>query len=50
MKVSPFYSSNKKDPHVFHNDSTCPTGKQIPVINIRYGTNSQPLCTQCAGK
>ena len=32
-KVSPFHSSNPADPDVWHDEDTCPPGRQIPPRN-----------------
>lgn len=47
MKVAAYYSANQSDPDVHHNQSECPSGKQIPAHNRRSGTNNWPLCAHC---
>jgi hypothetical protein len=42
MKTTPYHSSNLADPHVHHDHSDCPAGKQIPAANRRSGTNGCP--------
>ena len=32
-KVYPFHSSNPADPDVWHDEDTCPPGRQIPARN-----------------
>jgi len=46
-KVSPYYSTNRSDPHVHHDHNDCPTGKQIPPHNRASGTNNYRRCKDC---
>ena len=48
MKTSPFHSSNQSDPDVYHDNSECPTGKQIPQHNRLSGTGGNRKCKWCA--
>lgn len=50
MRVNPYYSKNPSDPSVHHVERECPTGKQIPAEDKRFGTNGYPKCKQCAAK
>ena len=50
--VSNFYSVNEisKPPanRVYHNNSACPPGRDIPANERRTGTNNYRLCDDCA--
>ena len=50
-KVAPFYSVNeiKKPPQnrVYHDDSTCHPGRDIPANERRAGTGGYRLCEDC---
>ena len=50
--VYPFYSVNEvlKPAHqrVYHNNDTCPPGRDIPHHERRQGTNNYRLCEDCA--
>jgi hypothetical protein len=50
-KVSPFYSVNeiKKLPtsRVYHDESACPPGRDIPPVERRSGTGGYRLCEDC---
>jgi len=46
-KVSNYHSSNPSDPDVHHDQSTCPTGQQIPAQNKVSGTGGYRKCKQC---
>ncbi len=48
MKVDAFHSSNPSDPDVYHDQSECPTGKQIPAYNKVKGTGGYRKCKWCA--
>ena len=52
-KVSPFHSSNPADPDVWHDESTCPPGKQIPRYNRvpgkGYGHRKCKKCIEISG-
>jgi len=37
-----------KDSGVYHNNSECRTGKQIPPENLQQGTGGKALCKECA--
>lgn len=37
MKVAAYYSTVPKPPYVWHDDSNCPTGKQIKDADKAYG-------------
>ena len=37
MKVAAYYSTVDKPPYVWHDDSNCPTGKQIKDSDKAYG-------------
>lgn len=49
--VPAFYSINevKKPPQhrVYHNDSVCPSGRDIPQSERRAGTGGYRLCEDC---
>ena len=51
-RVADFYSINevKKPPanRVYHNNSACPPGRDIPAHERRSGTNGYRLCNDCA--
>jgi hypothetical protein len=51
-KVAPFYSVNeiKKPPQsrVYHDDSACHPGRDIPPHERRFGTGGYRLCEDCA--
>ena len=51
-KVAAFYSVNEaKKPttkRVYHNNSACPPGRDIPTKERRVGTGGYRLCTDCA--
>jgi hypothetical protein len=47
MKTYPYYSTNPKDPEVFHNHNDCPTGEEIPASDRANGTNEYPHCEEC---
>ncbi len=49
MKVAPFHSSNPSDPDVYHDQSTCPPGSQIPAKNRLPGTGGNRKCLTCRG-
>jgi hypothetical protein len=50
-KVAPFYSVNeiKKPPdkRVYHDDSACPSGRDIPPHDRRSGTGGLRHCNDC---
>ena len=50
-KVPAFYSIKEitKPAHdwVYHNNSVCPPGRDIPLNERRGGTNSYRLCDDC---
>lgn len=46
-KVYPYHSSNPTDPDVYHDQSNCPSGQQIPVQNRLSGTGNNPRCKHC---
>lgn len=50
-KTSPFYSVNEeKKPaasRVYHHNSSCPPGRDIPANERRPGTNNYRLCHDC---
>jgi hypothetical protein len=50
-KVSAFYSVNEtKKPvekRVYHNDNSCPAGRDIPSNERRPGTGGYRLCEDC---
>ena len=48
MKVAPYHSSNPSDPDVYHDQSECPSGKQIPLKNRRVGDGGYRKCKHCA--
>ncbi len=47
MKVASFYSTNADDPDVYHDESTCSPGSQIPASNKAYGTGGYRKCKNC---
>jgi hypothetical protein len=51
-KVSPYHTTTEEYPpthrDVHHNNDACPTGKQIKAVHKKQGTNSKPLCKDCA--
>jgi hypothetical protein len=51
-QVPAFYSINeaKKQPahRVYHNNGTCPPGRDIPTHERRAGTGGYRLCDDCA--
>ena len=53
-KVPNFHSINeiKKLPahRVYHNDDTCPSGRDIPKNERRDGTGAYRLCDHCASR
>lgn len=50
-KVAAFYSVNEeKKPYanrVYHNDDTCPPGRDIPAHERKPGTGGYRLCEDC---
>ena len=47
-KVYPFHSSNPADPDVWHDESICPPGRQIPPRNRVPGKGSgNRKCKKC---
>ena len=50
-KVAPFYSVNEinKPPNkrIYHDDGTCPSGRDIPPHERRAGTGGYRLCADC---
>ncbi len=50
-KVDPFYSINEVDKpatkRVYHNDNTCPPGRDIPSWERKPGTGGYRLCEDC---
>jgi hypothetical protein len=50
-KTSTFYSVNEeKKPaaaRVYHDNSACPPGRDIPANERRAGTNNYRLCNDC---
>lgn len=49
-KVTPYHSSNPRDPDVYHDQNDCPTGQQIPVSNRVSGTGGHRKCKHCADR
>ncbi len=52
-KVAPFYSVNEanKPAHehrVYHDNSACASGRDIPANERRQGTNNYDRCENCA--
>ncbi len=51
-KVADFYSVNEANKpagnRVYHNNSTCPPGRDIPQHERRTGTNGYRLCQDCS--
>ena len=51
-QVPPFHSVNEiKKPlakRVYHNNNTCPPGRDIPTHERRSGTGGYRLCEDCA--
>lgn len=47
MKCPAYYSINPSDPDVYHDQSDCPSGQQIPQSNRRPGTNNKRRCERC---
>jgi hypothetical protein len=51
MKVPPFNSINEvkkpADQRVYHNNTKCPSGKDIPKKERRVGNAGYRLCTHC---
>ena len=50
-KVAPFHSVNEVNKpaanRVYHNDNTCPPGRDIPQNERRQGTGNYRLCEDC---
>lgn len=46
-KVSPYHSTNPRDPDVYHDHDNCPNGQQIPARNRAPGTGGYPRCQNC---
>jgi hypothetical protein len=46
-QVGNYYSINPSDPDVYHDQSNCPSGQQIPAANRRSGTNGYSKCKHC---
>lgn len=46
-KVAPYHSSNPADPDVYHDQSECPSGQQIPAKNKLPGTGGNRKCEHC---
>lgn len=50
-KVADFYSVNEvnkpQDKRVYHHNSACPTGREIPANEKRQGTGGYRLCEDC---
>ncbi len=50
-RVPEFYSINEvqkpQQRRVYHNNSACPPGRDIPAIESRPGTNGYRLCEDC---
>ena len=53
-KVPDFYSINETskpaDKRVYHNNSACPPGRDIPKHERKDGTNGYRLCNDCNEK
>jgi hypothetical protein len=51
MRTADFYSVNEeKKPlfdRVYHNNTSCGPGKEIPLADRRPGTNNYRLCKDC---
>ncbi|WNM23626.1 hypothetical protein [Demequina capsici] len=47
MKIAEFHSINPTDPDVYHDESTCGPGQQIPSYNKRPGTGGYRKCKDC---
>jgi hypothetical protein len=49
--VRPFYSVkealNPRDRRVYHNNSACPSGRDIPPLERKDGTANYRLCDDC---
>jgi hypothetical protein len=52
--IPSFYSVNEAakpaDKRVYHNNSTCPPGRDIPQNERRVGDNGYSLCKDCASR
>jgi hypothetical protein len=50
-KVPPFHSVNEEkktvDHRVYHNDNSCPSGRDIPKNERVVGTGGYRLCMHC---
>ncbi len=53
-RVSDFYSVNEAAKpagnRVYHNNSTCPPGRDIPTHERKPGTNGYRLCEDCKNR
>ena len=47
-RVAPYHSTNPSDPDVYHDQSGCPTGQQVPPKNRASGDGGLRKCKQCA--
>ena len=51
VKIEAFFSVNerRKPPlhRVYHNDSSCPSGREIPENDRRVGTGGYRICDRC---
>lgn len=47
MRTMEYHSSHKSDPDVYHDQTDCPSGQQIPAGNKLYGTGGYPKCGHC---
>ena len=47
IKVSPYHSTDPRDPRVYHDYSDCPNGEQIRPVNKASGTGGLPRCGGC---
>ena len=54
MKVAAFHSVNEPtkppDKRVYHNDDTCPSGRDIPANERRPGKGGYRLCLHCKNR
>jgi hypothetical protein len=52
MKKAPWFSNtpkhrNDKEQPIYHDNSSCMEGDNIPENDKRAGTDNRPLCPQC---
>jgi hypothetical protein len=47
ISTSPYHSTDRRDPRVWHDYSDCPNGQQISPANRAAGKGGLPRCGGC---